>query len=386
MSMITSTKTIFTLCNICLFILFVKGEIAVATPSVESKQFTNEQQLSSRLNHEIKTLWQQGKFSHFAGIDNARINYAAFVQENIKQKNIEQNSSETTNNETRQCLVIVPGRSEGYLKYQELTFDLYQQGYDIFIIDHRGQGISQRLLANKHKGYVVDFEHYNQDLHTFIKQIVNKQCLTKPYLLAHSMGGLIAARYLQKHPETVRAAVLSSPMIDINSGGIPQWLGKALIYSTEQLNQWFSNESWYFLGQGDVEEDAYQLKNFNNNPLMQSQIRYQAFTDVYRSTAELQLGGVTVHWLSEALIAKDIVFESLEQLSTPTLVLQAGADSVVDNDAQDEFCQQLNSFHQTSCPGGKPVLIENARHELFFELDKYREPSLNHIIDWFAKF
>ena len=49
-------------------------------------------------------------------------------------------------------IVIVPGRSESYLKYQELAFDLDIQGYDSVIIDHRGQGLSARLTPNRFQG------------------------------------------------------------------------------------------------------------------------------------------------------------------------------------------------------------------------------------------
>ena len=352
----------------------------MAKPPLPSRTFTTEQQLPSRLSNEINTLWQQGTFDYFRGVDNTRVNYAVFVQSSINT-----DTNINSRSEKRKCLVIVPGRSEGYLKYQELTFDLYQQGYDIFIIDHRGQGISERLLTNTHKGYVDSFEDYSIDLHLFIKQIVSIHCREKPYLLAHSMGGIISARYLQKHPEVIQAAVLSSPMIAINGAGIPKWLGKVLIYTGEQLNQWLSNDAWYFLGQSDSKSDAYQLKSFNNNRLMQSQIRYQQFTQLYHSTPEIQLGGVTLHWLAEALKAENILFENMSRLTTPVLVLQAGADSVVDNEAQEAFCQQLHKQHPKSCPNGQPIVINNARHELFFESDQYRDQALEHVITWFEE-
>ncbi|MCJ8320131.1 MAG: alpha/beta fold hydrolase [Colwellia sp.] len=343
-------------------------------------EFTTENQLNSRLNNEIKTLWHQGTFDHFNGVKNTRINYASFVKKFSSQNDLLENVEEE-----RECLVIVPGRSEGYLKYQELSYDFYQLGFDIFIIDHRGQGISERLLPNKNKGYVESFEDYNEDLHVFISTIVIPQCTNKPYLLAHSMGGIISARYLQKHPTTIKAAVLSSPMIAINSGGIPAWLVKALIHSTVQLNQWFSEQPWYFLGQSDVEADTYHAKTFAKTSLMHSKLRYDQFMKIYQSTPEIQLGGVTVHWLEQALAAEKIVFENLNTLTTPTLVLQAGDDSIVDNEVQNEFCRQLHQRHPHSCLNGKPVVINNARHELLFESDKYRDQALQHIVNWFQK-
>jgi len=74
-------------------------------------------------------------------------------------------------------------------------------------MDHRGQGLSERALENLHKSYVENFQYYISDLNIFIQNIVNPHCsfnnkFHKPYLLAHSMGGAIAARYLQDHPNS----------------------------------------------------------------------------------------------------------------------------------------------------------------------------------------
>ena len=333
---------------------------------------TQEAQLEKRQLHEIADFWKQGQFKHFAGVNESRINYASFI-----------------NKKNPRCLVISPGRSEAYLKYKELAYDLYQQGFNIYVLDHRGQGISQRLLDNPHKGYVKDFENYVIDLHTFIETVVNPVCRnesrntdqkikTKPYLLAHSMGGMIAVRYMQQYPESIQAAVLSSPMIAVNSGPIPAWLAKGIIASTQQLNQLLSDKPWYFIGQNN-----YKSRHFTDNVLTHSSLRYNNFVDLYQSTNDIQLGGVTVQWLHSAIKTKNKLFEELVKLKTPTLVLQSGADTVVDNSAQNEFCRQLNKLYSHSCPQGKPVIIAGAFHELFFEIDEYRNQALKQSVNWF---
>jgi lysophospholipase len=325
--------------------------------------FTTEPQFSQSYSKDISEFWQQGQFSHFFGVNRIRLNYAVF-----------------SNAENQDCIVLVPGRSEGYLKYKELSYNLAQQGYNVFILDHRGQGISERILPSPFKGYVADFDHYSDDLHAFIEQVVGKYCQTKPYLLAHSMGGAIAIRYMQRHQDMIKAAVISSPMIAINSGGIPRWLAACLIRFGSQLNQWLSDNPWYFLGQTD-----FKMSSFADNNLMQSSKRYQTFYELYHSTTEIQLGGVTFHWLAQALKTEKIIFEQLHRLNTPLLVLQASGDSIVDNQRQNLFCQQLNQLQPDSCPGGKPVVIPEAYHELFFEADKYRDQALTHTLAWFKR-
>ncbi len=338
--------------------------ISVTASAMSSPwSITSEQELTTRYEREIKSFWQTGQFSQFSGVDDINIRYAQFVSPDRDK-----------------CLVLVPGRSEGYLKYQELAFDLTNAGYNLFIIDHRGQGLSGRMQADQHKGYVAMFDHYSDDLHYFVSNIVQTQCQQDIYLLAHSMGGAISARYMQRYQTPIKAAVLASPMIAINSGGIPNWLGEFIISGGDTLSKWLSNDSWYFLGQ-----DGYSSRPFADNALMQSSVRYEIFTNLYQSTPELQLGGVTFRWLDEAVKANKDIFADINKLTTPTLVLQAGSDTVVDNGAQDDFCRALHAAHPQSCPNGKPEVIAGARHEIFFELDEYRVDGIVKTLNWFEQ-
>ncbi len=326
--------------------------------------FNQEQQLAQRYQTEIKSFWQQGEFSSFQGREDIRINYASFQSsENVR------------------CLVIVPGRSESYLKYQELSFDLFQQGYNLFIIDHRGQGLSERILTNPHKGYVESFDYYADDLHQFISTIAMTECQEtsqKPYLLAHSMGATITLRMMQRHQVPLQAVVLSSPMIAINSGAIPKSLAKVLITAIDKINHYFSEDAWYFIAQQD-----FKTTPFAENVLSQSTIRYQTFIDLYQKNKSIQLGGVTSHWLHEAINAKTKIFQHLDKLNAPILVLQASNDSVVDNEIQNDFCRQLHQNNKKACPNGSATIIDGAQHELFLEQDQYRNQAMSHILKWF---
>ena len=327
---------------------------------------SNEDNLLTNYNTDIKSFWSTGAFSSFQGIDNIRINFATFCQPD-NHKN----------------LVIVQGRSESYIKYQELIWDFFQQGYNIFILDHRGQGLSERMLDNPHKGYVNDFDDYAADLNTFINTYVLPYCSdqNKPYLLAHSMGCAIACLYLINHAVQIQAAVLSSPMFAINTGKLSPKLAHNLITLTSKLESTFANQACYFPGQKD-----HVFKAFKDNRLSHSEIRYQIFKNLYQAEKSVQLGGVTIQWLKQAHQIKDKIFNRLTSLSTPVIVLQAGADSIVDNQAQNEFCQLLHQQHPTLCTLDKPINIEGAWHELFFEQDKYRQPAINHCLAWFSRY
>jgi lysophospholipase len=329
--------------------------------SASSYTFSSENDLVHLMAHDIKQFWQTGHFSDFDGQNKVRINYVAFT----KKKHAK-------------SLIILPGRTEGYLKYKELAFDLDNQGFNVYIIDHRGQGLSGRMLSNPHKGYVESFDLYHEDLHTFIKNIVRPQCDNKPYLLAHSMGGAIAIRYMQEHPGAIRSAVLSSPMISISTGSLPNSLVMGLVTGLAFINRLLSKTPWYFIGQGNYRETSYQ-----KNELTQSIERHGIFNNIYKENRDLQLGGVTTYWLEGAVESTKQIFDKIKQLEIPILVLQSGADTIVDNKAQNEFCRMLHQVNKNSCPNGLPILIKDARHELLLEKDNLRHKALVNTLEWY---
>ncbi|MBL0710125.1 MAG: alpha/beta fold hydrolase [Colwellia sp.] len=286
----------------------------------------------------------------------------------------------TTTTSARKCLIISSGRSESYLKYKELSFDLFNQGYNLFLLDHRGQGLSERTLKNPRKGHVENFQYYVDDFAYFVKNIVTPNCQHKPYILAHSMGAAITARYLQDFPNTIQAVLLSSPMFGFNEGNIPKFIAKSVIKIIAQVNQWFDSTPWYFFGHKD-----FIHKSFASNQLTHSLLRYQIFTDLYQETPNIQLGGVTTQWIATSLIALKEIFANINKITTPTLIVQAGNDNIVNNQAQNDFCQQLHALQPQSCPSNKPLVIEGAYHELFFERDIYRKEVLTTIINWFEQ-
>jgi lysophospholipase len=269
----------------------------------------------------------------------------------------------------RHAIVISSGRVEMALKYAELCYELVQAGYSVFILDHRGQGLSQRELHNPHKGYVADFSLYQQDLAQFIQQIVLPSKHQHYIALGHSMGSAILAGYLQQQPHPFRAVILASPMFGIYTGLVPASIAELLALAFGALNRRISPVPWYFPGQGNYSE-----KNFENNPLTSSPQRYRWLHQLYREQPESQLGGVTSHWLQAAIHFMRRLQKDAAKWHTPVLLLQAAADKVVSNHAQNLWYQQLtgNTIHQQ-------VTLAGARHEIFMEQDAIRQQAFNAI-------
>lgn len=254
------------------------------------------------------------------------------------------------------ALIIVPGRIEASHKYAELCLDARNAGYQVFVLDHRGQGLSQRLCANPQIGVVHRFDDYADDLALAIRAICERSSL--PLLaIAHSMGSAILYRYLQLTPDTpVLKAVCCAPMFGIPVGPLPA-LVRGLSHSISWLNQVCGAAPWFVPGQ-----QPYQRWPFAGNDLTHCEARYNWFRDLYDRYPAYQLGGVSWHWLAAALTACTLL--SLAAKPTPAvLVVQAGEDQVVDNHAQHKLVQQ----HQLAF-----ARIGTARHELWAGTDAER--------------
>lgn len=315
-----------------------------------SPSFSEESHTASKAGQQLLAeFWQQVTTGFFKGKKGCNIAWCS-IQHPHSDK----------------AIVISNGRVESYLKYQELIFDLFQQGYSIYALDHRGQGLSGRMTSNPHKGHISQFDNYIDDLHSFIKAQVKPARHKSLYLLGHSMGGCIGTLYLQKHPETFMAAAFSAPMYGIKlpaPKGLIRWLANAL----DKLS---GNEPWYVLGGTD-----YKCQPFEGNELTQSEGRYGVYRTLYQSQPEIQLGSPTNHWLVQALDACDRAIDAARSSKVPILVLQAEDDTIVDNAGQDAavggLCEKL--------------VIPGARHEIFIETDARREVALTRVCDFFLR-
>lgn len=321
---------------------------------------TQESHISEPDLHNIEDFWKSGVFSSFNGAKNITIEYAYFLK-----------------NKELPTIVISSGRCESYLKYKEVIYDLNKNDYNVFMIDHRGQGLSERSLSNPNKGYVEYFDLYADDLYQFITSIVNQHTNELPYLLAHSMGCAISIRMFQLFPQIVKNSVLLSPMIAINSGPIPYKLASGIIKIGQAINNSLTEEPWYFIGQSN-----YKPTPFHKNVLTHSVNRYKKILTVYNAEKEIQLGGVTFQWLYEAINNEKALLNDVTKISTPLLILQAEDDSVVSNKAQNLFCHKLHTHDANLC-SYEPIEIKGSYHELLFESDNIRNQTFSHILQYF---
>ena len=142
-----------------------------------------------------------GTVGSFRGYDGAELRYARW---------------DATRMPRRGTVCLLSGRAEFIEKYFEVIADLRRRGFAVATMDWRGQGGSQRMLSNPHKGHVAGFWEYDRDLIRFMKDIVLPDC-PPPFIgLGHSMGGNILLRNATMPGLWFERLVLSAPMIAIH--------------------------------------------------------------------------------------------------------------------------------------------------------------------------
>ncbi len=270
--------------------------------------------------------------------------------------------------EEKGALVLVGGRTEFLDKYAELLYDLRQSGFSLYLMDHRGQGFSGRMLANPEKGHVRDYNDYVADLKTFVDTVVNTVPHRRRFLLTHSMGGTIALLYLLQASPQFDGLVLCAPMLGIDTGALPSFLAWPLL---KTLNLAPGPDSFFLGGKG-----YNPLKSFAANDLTGSEPRFLLQKKLLAEHPQAALGSPTNGWLLESYRAMAELARQAERVRLPILLLQAGEDRVVTAGEQERFCRQA-----VHC---EKMVVAGARHELLMERDPLRTRVLAAALTFFA--
>lgn len=254
---------------------------------------------------------------------------------------------------------IFDGQTEFLEKYEEVVGELAARGFAGAILDWRGQGGSERLVADPRKAYVVDFSDYDGDLSAFLDQVVAPETAAPPIALAHSMGAHILLRALHRRPRAFSAAVMSAPMLRTGTHGWPRWLARAITFAHVRTGL---GKDWIW-GMGG--RDPLRVA-FADNFVTSDRARFARNRAYLERDPALRLAGPTWGWLDAAWRSMDAMEAPgfAEAIATPCLVFGAGRDRIVETPAIRDFARRL--------PRGRYVEIPAAEHEILMENDSIR--------------
>ncbi|MCD4725506.1 MAG: alpha/beta fold hydrolase [Bacteroidales bacterium] len=347
-------KVILRFLSISLFVISLAS--CSHTPFPKLEQIENKYNLSTEAflmkpehTHMIDSLYDLGVDGYFTGAGNVKIYYKYFIQDSVEKG----------------AIVILAGRTEAAVKYKEVIFDLFNNGYSVYIHDHRGQGFSGRMLADTDMGYVDEFQYYVDDMKYFYDHFVLPHHHKNIFLLAHSMGGTIGVSFLEEYPDDFKAAAFSSPMLGF---AFPNCL---------LIGFFTGDDPQYAMGHTNYDEGRV---SFEENTLSGSEIRYERMKQIFEEFPEARLGGATYQWVYKSCKQFDIIFDNISNIETPLILFSAGDEEIVSSSAHNDFIEELNSLRKEV----KAYLVVDAKHELLIEKDQFRIAVLTQILDFYA--
>ena len=287
-----------------------------------------------------------GTVGSFRGYDGAELRYARW---------------DATRMPRRGTVCLLGGRAEFIEKYFEVIADLRRRGFAVATMDWRGQGGSQRMLSNPHKGHVSGFWEYDRDLIRFMKDIVLPDC-PPPFIgLGHSMGGNILLRNATMPGLWFERIVLTAPMISIAESCLGTTQSRARVYT--EIASLLGLSTAYVVGGSD--ENASGQK-FEGNSLTSDYERWLRTRAVLDLAPSLGIGSPTVGWLKSALRSCHYLGspDFPVRINVPLLLFAAGNDTVVSTRAIEDFAVRAKV---SSC-----ILMPGSRHEILQENDAVR--------------
>ena len=288
------------------------------------------------------------KWGHFKNAQNADVRYGIAKAEG----------------DSKGTVIIGPGFRENIEKYFEVTRDMQKRGFDVYLMDWRGQGGSERYIKGSQKAHHEGYDEQIETLHHFTQNVVDPAAKKPLILMGHSMGAHIGLRYLKEHEGVFDSAILSSPMIDIVTAGLPKPLARQMAKFAKAGNYLEK----YIPGGTDWIEEL-----FEDNKKTSDADRFAAEQEILRNNPDLQIGQPTYGWVYHTFCSIDILNDEdyLKSIKTPILMEISDNEKIVDRTAQDRALTLL--------PNAQKVEIKEAKHEIWMERDELRNQWLEKV-------
>lgn len=242
-------------------------------------------------------------------------------------------------------VAVMHGYAEHLGRQSEVMRALAAAGYTAHLLDCRGHGQSGGKRA-----HVDAFKEYLSDLELFLARVKAQSGAAPVFLLGHSQGALIAARYLLDHPDAVRGAVLASPYFRLKLKVSPVKIlaGKLMSRVLPSI----------------------PMRNELKPEQLTRDVRIQTATradPLYQQIA-------TPRWFTESTRAQETVLRRATEFVTPFLLLFGAADPIADPAAGRQF------FEHATSKDKQYKQYDGLLHELFHEPE--RDAVFRDVVGW----
>ncbi|HEY3835094.1 MAG TPA: alpha/beta hydrolase [Bryobacteraceae bacterium] len=243
----------------------------------------------------------------------------------------------------RALVVLTHGLGEHSGRYGHVAAALAARGFSVVGWDLRGHGQS-----SGNRGDVADSEWLVDDLAAVCARFRRKE--TPLFLFAHSLGGQIALRLLERDSGVCRGAVIASPWLRL-AFDPPRW---KVMLGRFAMHLWprFAQPTGMRLER--LSRDAAHMASFPDKALMHQRISARMYF-------AMRTGG-------------ERVLAAAAGLRTPLLLLHGDDDPVTSHHATGEFFERVGSADRTL------RIFPAARHEMHNDL--VRAEVLREAGDW----
>ena len=258
--------------------------------------------------------------------------------------------------ENGKVAIILQGRTEFIERYAETVEALLQRGFHVVAFDWRGQGGSERLLADKSRGHVDQFDDYLLDLDAVISSVVEPLGPMPRIALAHSMGGAVLLRALHRDAGRFERCVLSAPMIGLSMVKRP----RAAHFAARMLAVLgFSDR---YVPGGTAETTI----PFADNPLTRDEARHSIAGKIFSVAPDLAIASPTIGWAATSFAAMAALQHPsiAAAITTPILIAAGPDDRITSTPMAKAFAARL--------PNGRFLALTGAEHEVLLEIEPVR--------------
>jgi alpha-beta hydrolase superfamily lysophospholipase len=230
-------------------------------------------------------------------------------------------------------LAVIHGYGEHGGRHRGLAEDMAARGCAVHVYDLRGHG-----LSGGRRGHLGRFSDYLDDTAVFLDAVGEEQPGQPLYLLGHSLGGLIAAAYVEDRPtDALAGLILSSPFLRLGIPVPPLRLSAARLLSIVAPTVNVGNA----VTAAALSHDQEVVRAYGTDPLNHHV--------------------ATARWAAEVIAAQSATLSAAGSIRLPFLLLYAGADAIADPDAARELFAGAGSSDKTE------HCYESFYHEIFNE-------------------
>ena len=230
---------------------------------------------------------------------------------------------------------FVGGFGEHHVRYDSHAARFNARGYVCFFLDHQGHGASEgvRKYAEAFQDYINDYKQFvderlmmplvpdyaKDDTAPSSRQLVGD--LPNRFILGHSLGGLMTIRLCMQNPDLFKAAIISSPALEVDPELATPFLRNVAKFLSNHIPKW--------------QLDKPAADKCSRNP----QIVLQMEND-YMMSSEVAARARTAN---EVLQTQDDTFNNLHLVTFNFLLLHGDVDKVCRIEGSHKFFEKTRA-------------------------------------------